>query len=66
MEFGTVLSLTISVIGFITTIATLSRKMVTKEDIKEIQASLKDLSERNTNVEKKLAILEYRLDEIQK
>ena len=66
MEFGTVLSLAISVTGFVTTIATLSRKMVTKDDISKISEKLDDLTERNTNTEKKMAVMEYQIGELQR
>ena len=66
MEFGTIMSLIISVVGFCITIATISRKMITKDDIKSIEHKLDDLAERNTNTEKQIAVMEYKIEVIEK
>lgn len=66
MDFGTIVTLIISISGFLITIATLSRKMITKDDLKEIKDTLSDLTERHTNVEKKLAVMEYKVEELQR
>ena len=64
MDYSTALSLAISIVGFVTTISTLSRKMITKDDIKTIEDKLDELTERNTNTEKKMAVMEYKIEEL--
>ena len=64
MEFGTTLSLAISVVGFVTTISTLSRKMVTKDDLKELTSKVANLSDRVVNIEKQIAVMKYQIDEL--
>lgn len=60
---ATIISVTASLLGMLVTIVTISRKMITKEDIAEIKSDLKKLTDKSNDHAERIAVLEYRVGE---
>lgn len=61
-----VISICISVLGFLFTFAGLSRKMITKDDIAEMKSDIKSMLHTQNSHGERIAVLEYKVEELKK